>query len=476
MSEQNKKTMWMVIGAAVIAFGLAWLFFGGSDEVESVEVSGPGKISGTVIFDALKPEKNDDGKIDFVIRKHNAGEIFSPADMSVRPSFSNGGTWMIEALESGVSYDVQARLIIEGEEVSQSEIVTTTAPASDIDLTLTVTWTDLPNQSITMSQNKTIAGTLKISGYIPEGAFYGIWTAPARDNSDLQADEVDSPKFTRVLNNQPADVNNNWVWDSALAQVEYRIKAELYTATGEYIGTSDIKNGVVPQSSISLGLQSSATTEPTTETLSGEVDISGSYKSDDQISIQIRENGAGGFSEVDSFLAQSHRTWVYTEAKSGVEYDVRAVLQDDDGDEIVKSKQEHTTAPDNDVNLFIDTEGTLKSPTNKAVVQACTEREDGDYNVTLNFPGIDSAESYWIRVGSYEYSADRFNEAETPDNTGKSVNVTLHISANKNYYTDYAYTYCEDCDSLSSYSDFSPSLKFSCVSEDDEEEIEIDTK
>ena len=32
---------------------------------------------------------------------------------------------------------------------------------------------------------KTIAGTLAISGHIPDGATYSIFTAPARDESDL---------------------------------------------------------------------------------------------------------------------------------------------------------------------------------------------------------------------------------------------------------------------------------------------------
>ncbi|MEA3322998.1 MAG: hypothetical protein U9Q12_02140 [Patescibacteria group bacterium] len=461
MDDQNKKIMFWVIGAVAVTALLAWMVLGNNKNEDASDHHGPGRISGELTFDALTPEEDDEGSIEFVVRKHNTGDVFTPATMSITPSFDNGGTWMIEDLDEGVLYDVQATLVIEGEEVTKSQIATVTAPASDVDMILTVTWTELPKQSIQASQNKEIAGTLAISGYIPDSAFYGIWTAPARDESDLSADEVDDPKFTRVLNNQPANTTNSWKWDGALAQVDYRVRAELYTASGDYIGTSNILDAVVPQNNIALGLQSGASTEPVTETLSGLVKLQGSYKSDSTISVQIREDGSGGFTEVDSFPAESSKKWVYSDAKAGVEYDVRAVLQRK-GNDIATSKQEHTTAPDNDVDLTIDTSMNLVDPSTKPSVTKCDKRDDGDYDVTLNFPGINNAESYWIRVGKDNGAADRFNEPETPDNTGDAVNIKLHIDSDKYYYTDYAYSYCKDCTTLDSYSDFSDDLKFYC--------------
>lgn len=461
MDDQNKKIMFWVIGAVAVTALLTWMIFGNNKSEDATDHHGPGRISGELTFDALTPEEGDDGEIAFVIRKHNTGDVFVPATVSIAPSFDNGGTWMIENLDEGVAYDVQSTLVIGGEEIIKSDIVTASAPASDVDMVLTVTWTELPEQSVQTSQNKEIAGTLAISGNIPEGAFYGIWTAPARDESDLSAEEVDDPKFTRVLNNQPASSANNWTWNGALAQVDYRVRAELYTASGDYIGTSNILDAVVPQINIALKLQSEASTEPVKETLSGTVKLQGSYKSDSTVSVQVREDGSGGFSEVDSFPAESSRKWSYTDAKAGMEYDVRAVLQRK-GDDVATSKQVHTTAPDNDVDLTIDTSMNLVDPSTKPSVSNCDKRDDGDYNVTLTFPGINNAESYWVRVGKDNGDADRFNEPETPDDTGGLVSVKLHIDNDKYYYTDYAYSYCKDCETLDSYSDFSDDLKFYC--------------
>jgi hypothetical protein len=468
MDDQNKKIIFWVVGAVAVTALVAWMFLGSdnTNEEETVTHNGPGRISGEITFDALTPEEGDEGSITFVVRKSNTGAVFTPAKMAVTPSFANGGTWMIDGLEEGIAYDVQATLVINGDEITKSKIATVTAPASDVDLVLTVTWKDLPEQSIKESQNKTIAGTLAISGHIPDGAFYSIFAAPSRDESDLSADEVDDPQFKRVIDKQTAAINNSWTWSTALSKVEYRIKAELYAQDGSYIGTSDIQTAEAPQSNVALGLKSGAQTEPVTETLSGEVKLNGSYKNDSTISVQVRANGAGGFTEVDSFPAESSRDWVYNNAKAGIEYDVRAVLQRK-GDDISTSKQVHTTAPASNVDLTINTDMNLVEPSDEPVVASCEKRDDGDYNVKLKFPGIHNAEAYWIRVGKEKNSGDKFNEPEIPDNTGDDVKIKLHIKEGKYFYTDYAYSYCKDCTTLDSFSDFSDHLKFYCGDEPD---------
>jgi hypothetical protein len=253
-----------------------------------------------------------------------------------------------------------------------------------------------------------------------------------------------------------------------LSKVEYRIKAELYAQDGSYIGTSDIQTAEAPQSNVALGLKSGAQTEPVTETLSGEVKLNGSYKSDSTISVQVRANGAGGFTEVDSFPAESSRDWVYSNAKAGIEYDVRAVLQRK-GDDISTSKQVHTTAPDDNVDLTIDTSMNIVDPSTEPDVVSCDKRDDGKYDAKLHFPGINDAEAYWVRVGTQKYGANNFNEPETPDDTGSDLTISVRIDKDKYYYTDYAYSYCKDCTTLDSFSDFSDHLKFWCGDEPEDD-------
>jgi hypothetical protein len=420
-----------------------------------------------VTFNALNPEPGDDGTLNFQIRKHGTGESFVAAKMASVPSFSNGGTWIIDDLEEGVTYDIQTKLVINGADIVSSQIVTATAPATDIKIVLTVTWKELPQQSITSSQNKTISGTLQVAGYIPKDAFYAIFTAPARDNSDLGAEEVDDPQFTRVINGVVAHTDNDWKWDGALAQVDYRVRAELYTATGEYIGTSNIENAVVPQNDVALVLQSKAVTEPITTPISGKVKLNGGYKSDSEIVVQARANGSGGFADVDRFPAESNRDWVFKDAKSGVQYDVRAVLRRQ-GEDQAQSSQQSTTAPAKDILLTINSSLDLDDPTQKPEIIECDE-DDGEYDATIRFPGVDSARAYWIRIGKENNSGDRFNESEEPDEYGEDVDVKVRIDEDTYYYADYAYTYCSDCETLDSYSDFSSSLKFYCGDEPDDD-------
>ena len=467
MDDQQKKMLLVALATFAVTFFLTWLFFGNKKD-EVADHHGPSRISGDLTFDALSPEEGDEGSIDFFVRAHNTGAVFEPATMFMNPNFSNGGQWVISELEDDVHYDVQAVLMIGGEEITKSQIATVTAPASDVSFNLTVTWSDLPEKSVDASQNKTIAGTLDISGYIPDNATYTIFTAPARDNSDLGLGEVDDPQFTLAVSDLVAEEENTWVWDQALAQVEYRIRAELYTESGEYIGTSDIESGTVPQDGVALKLQSQAVTEPVQTPISGKVVLNGGYKSDSTVVVQVRENGSDGFFDVDSFPAESNRNWVYAEAKTGVNYDVRAVLMRQ-GAEQAKSSQEQAKAPAKKINLTINTDFGLDDPVERPEIVSCEERDDGTYNATIRYFGVDSARAYWIRIGKEDNGGDRFNEIEKPDNYGENVEVTIRIDDDRYYYTDYAYSYCSDCDTKDSFSDFSSSLKFYCGDDPDDD-------
>lgn len=470
MDDYGTKNVLILIVAVAVTFIITWFIFGNNNNDVVVEKShnGPGRISGEIIFNALTPEQTDNGAIIFAIRTHNTGAIFAPATMSLKPSFTNGGAWIIDGLEEGISYDVQATLMIDDEEIVQSHIATVTAPASDVDLALTITWSDLPQSSIKSSRNKIIAGTLAVQGYIPDGAMYAIFTAPARDNSHFDAGVVDDPQFTRAVNLTLATTDNDWSWGGALTHVDYRVRAELYSAAGDYIGTSNIVDAAVPQSNVALIIQSEAVTEPVKIPISGHVLLNGGYKSDSTVIIQVREDGADGYFDVDSFPAESNRDWVYGDAKAGIHYDVRAIL-DRKGEEQARSSQKQLTAPAKDIQLIINTNLDLDDPAVRPEIVMCDDKDNHKYDATIKFPGVDSARAYWLRIGKVNNGGDRFNELEEPDHDGDSVEITIRIDENRYYYADYAYSYCSDCDTLDSYSDFSSSLKFYCGDEPDED-------
>ncbi len=473
--ENNKKTIMYVVIAAVIAFGAAWILFGGDHNEDKTSESTPhhdsGNVSGIVTFDGLAPEPNDNGEIVIAVREHAVGGVFTLVDLSAQPELRDGAQWAWDGATDDRAYDVKATLMIDDVEVTSSPIVTVTAPSSSVELVLTVNWTNLPDASISSSGNKTIAGTTAVSGYIPTGATISVFTAPARDESQISSEEVVDPKFTPVVTGIIAKANTSWEWDRALSQVEYLVQAELYDASGNYISSSHNVKASVPQGNVALAITSSASStpeEPEAVGVSGTVELNGSYKSDSEVVVEARENGAGGFFKVDSFPAESKRNWEYKGAKNGVPYDFRATLKRDNND-IATSKQHSTAAPATGITLKINTDMDLDAPSQAPVIASCSKRDDKGYDVKLTFPGVTGAKSYWLQVGKSSSSADRLNESEQPDSTGESVHVKVKIDKDRYYYTRYAQSICSDCTTQDSYSDFSKKLKFYCGEEPDDD-------
>ena len=451
----NKKIVSLLV---IPVLFIAW---GCQPDVEDTVTAGQktSRISGEITFNSLTPEKGDEGEIKFEIREHNTGAIFESATVAIAPSLTDGGTWMIDELKVGTLYDLKATAVINGEEITRSNIVTTAAPASDVNLVLTVTWKDLPEGSVKSSANKTVAGTLSIAGHIPKGATYTIFTAPVKDLSDIDSDIVNDFNFKKVVIGIPAKAINSWRWDDALAKIDYKVQAELYDAAGKYLGASNNADAAVPQEGIKLSLESKAVTEPVKTPLSGIITLNGSYKSDSIVSVQVREDGIGGFTEVESYDAQSHHKWVYANAKTGVEYDVRAKLMRK-GKEVAQSHQEHTTAPAKNIKLKMNTSMSVDDPTSQPVVVSCKKKGHGEYKVTLKYPGANDARAYWMLVGDEKHGNDEYSGSKKSDDDG--VKISLHIDKDTYYYTEYAYSYCSDCTTLDSYSEFSPYLKFYC--------------
>jgi len=423
------------------------------------------KISGTILFTGLAPDPGDTGVITIFMRKHGTDDLFTPVKLSTKPTLVNNSPWVWDKAVSGIVYDVQANLKVNNKEVAISEIKSASAPASDVELPLQVTWSNLPLEGREKSFQK-IGGDIKVSGYVPEGSKVTIYTAKARDNSELQPEEVDNPIFTAVVKNVSITNNKKWYWDEALGKIDYLVKSELFAPNGDKIGISDIIRATAPNEDTVMNITSTTSAPVPVENvaLSGTVHLDGSYKKDSKIIVSVRANGVGGFDEVASFSAESDREWEWTKAKGGIEYDVRATLMQK-GEEIAKSSQKHTYAPAENIKLKIDTGMDLDDPTEKPYLIECKKRDGKKYDAKITFPGIGDARAYWVKVGTSKHSGNRFNEAEKPDNTGDDLTIKMRVDKNKDYYAEYAYSYCRDCETLDSFSDFSPHVKFSCPEE-----------
>ena len=417
------------------------------------------EISGTVLFSGLKPDPGDKGQIIIEARKYNSNSNFIPVKLVKEPALVDNSTWTWDSAEKNATYDLRAILRIDGQQIAISDIATVTAPAQKITLPLRVTWSKLPTTNRSKSFKK-IGGVIKISGYIPDDATINVYTAKARDNSELEPEEVDDPQFKLVVKNVKAVDSRRWYWSEALGQVDYLIKAELY-AGNKLIGISDISRGAVPRDDITLNIQSSAVAPVKNVSIEGTTSLRGSYKSDSKIIVEVRKGGKDGFNKIVAFPAESSRLWKFAEAINGQEYNIRAVLQHK-GKEIARSKQKHIIAPAKNIKLKIDTGLKLSTPKEIPQLVECKKKGSKKYDAKLTFPGIDHARSYWVKVGTKKHSANRFNEPERPDKTGKDLTIKLRVDKDKNYYAEYSYSYCKDCSTQDSFSDFSSRLKFSC--------------
>lgn len=482
MSDQKHTSTlpWGIVAIllVVIAVG-SWLFFepktsvnapeegvsGGQSTLPVPESGEVSTVSGTIIFNSLRPEEGDAGTVVIGAREHGTQNRFEPLTLQHPVTLTDGAKWSWADAKQGVTYDFVATLVIDGKEVTRSAVESATAPATSVGLTLTVTWKDLPESSVDDSQ-KTISGTVSVHGYIPSGAKEVIKVAKSSDRSEPNSDIVLDPQYETVQT-FAGSVESAWKWTEALSRVDYLVLAELYDASGTLIGSSHIVEAVVPQDKLALTIQSKATAPVTKVTISGTVKINGSYENDSEIVMESRRNGEGGFSVFDTFPAESSRDWKYTDADNGVPYEIRATLKRK-GSEVAMSSRASVTAPATKVQVKLDTGMDVSAPAQKPELTECKDRDnDSGYDAKLTFPSVEGARSYWLHVGKSKDSWDRYNEPVTLEKDGASYTLKIKVDGERYYYTQYAQSRCGECETKDSFSDFSDTLKFYCGNEPD---------
>ena len=427
--------------------------------------NGSGRISGTIILNGVKTNPEELENIEFYIREYNTDAFFEKTNVVIEPSLKNKGMWMIDGVEENKIYEVQAKLIMNGQKITQSQIAILTAPASNIELTLTITWEGIPESDRNKSQDQNISGEVNTSGFIPDGSTYTIFIAPMYERSESRSDDILDTKFEKLLTETISSQNNMWEWHEALPKKNYLLRAEIHTGQGDYIGSSEVIDVTMPQNSIILNVESRANTEPIQKSLYGTITLNGTYANDSMIKIQVHEDNQSGFYDVDSFPAENTRKWVYPHAKSGVNYNVRAILERN-GTEQARSIIKHVVVPSDDITLVVDSRLTLEDLKSRPEIVYCDKKADENtYDAKIHFPSMLDAHSYWIKIGKEKHIGDLFNEIEKPQNYGDDMTLTMRVEKDKYYYAEYAYSYCNDCKSLDYYSNFSQSLKFYCGNE-----------
>lgn len=121
---------------------------------------------------------------------------------------ADGAVWSWNNAQSGVSYQVQATLLLNGSVIGRSQMQTIAAPAQNEVLTINSTLTPPAPAQVTIS------GTFNIDGIVPNGSTISLAARPTGTTT-----------FTTVATNISAVDSGTWAWTTAQAGTSYDVQA-----------------------------------------------------------------------------------------------------------------------------------------------------------------------------------------------------------------------------------------------------------
>lgn len=193
----------------------------------------------------------------------------------------------------------------------------------------------------------TIAGTLDLNGQPPANSTISVLQSPHGQN-----------QYSAVVANLPAADGTNWSWAGAKAGQNYDLKLSLLDASGKILLTTNPQTITAPASSISLRMNyiepvsqtntpnPSPTPSPSPAFISGTLDLNGYIPTGSTVTLQQQSVTGGNFQTFGTpFTAQDNDSWVWKEAVTNQQYNLRAVLQNSAGTQIGQSLPITVSAP-----------------------------------------------------------------------------------------------------------------------------------
>ncbi len=360
LGDENKKnmvpvfTLVLVIVVAVLLAILAIIFF----KPIRQSVLAHADVSGRVFITGLDLSSTDTGTLVIQARKHGEQNFVDIEKIKLE----NCSPWSWERAGKGKNYDFRAHVVIEGEPQIYSNILTTTAPATDENLVI-----DINHEHLTSSIKKDVLaqhgdysileGQLDIHGYIPDSSYI-----------DLYAKTIDGSKYELVRSNLSPAPNSHWQWAGATAGLRYSFQARLINSDGHMIGVSQPLNVSAPAHNQYLKVESHvvdrddvknhATTGKTAVSkkvgLSGSIDLNGPVKDDSRVNLLWRLYGEDNFNVAFDIPAKDNQAWIWPGAEAGTNYEMAVCLLE--GSDCKATSQTHImTAPAHNLHMKINT-------------------------------------------------------------------------------------------------------------------------
>lgn len=365
----------------------------------------------------------------------------------------DGAKWRWTGAKAGTAYEIQAYLESDsGINLAQSSVLSVTAPASDELLRINVSGN--PNEK------GTISGTFNINGSIPSKSSISI----------VQRKQGEQQVFTPVVNDVVIKDGGAWTWGDAQQGVVYEIKGYVMVNNTKYAESANIIAATAPASNeiltFNLVNPTGTVVTPTKATISGAINLNGSYPQGSNIAIGERVRGQSNFNIVVSNLALNDGvSWSWNNAQTGVIYDIQAYIQSG-GNNIASSEIVNVAAPASNEILHFNASSNLPVPPNNPGIRCLGKGGNGNWNINVSYHSVNGANLYWIKIGDSSQD-NRFVDSRIPPNnqqlpTTYNFNTDYLFAENVTYYAKYAFSNCSSCGESYNFSPFTPTTQFSC--------------
>lgn len=451
-SNTNSKNPLVIIILFVAV--LAIIFFAlnrSSNSSETSTSTSTGSISGVIDFNGISPEDASDpdaGQIIVKARKSNTTDEF--VDTGVQVMFTDRASWVWNDAASGTNYDLMGEVYYKDQLIKQSVKITTTAPATNIPIVFNITTADIPENLRPEPQPEaaTISGTVTVNGFIPQGSVL-------RTYARLEGSDAD---FQQVGNDVPAVNSMTFSYAQATAGTTYEVQVELYDANDNFIGQSPYITVSAPAQNEQIVVNSTAQAPSQSATITGTITVNGPFDQNSTVLLLQRRQGDTEYTPITRFEPRSSINFEWTDAVSGVRYDITTALQVNENN-VATGNVSTVTAPASAVQLTLNTGVNIAPPTSMPSVTCGNADATNHFNAQVNVPQISGAQKYSIQVGDTPGSNNMFGGTVAPN-----THATVFLQGNISYFTRYAYSNCADCDlnDQSNWSGWSPTFGFQC--------------
>lgn len=447
------------------------------DSQDKVTINKVTDITGSIHFTALKPEPSDKGKLKLLTRRLGS-EMWMNTNVAIDLTQDAPFVWS-EALP-GVTYEVAAELTIDGKVYKNSRTAIATAPSYDLEIPIEITWSDLPEEVVSLSTAK-ISGLVTINGHIPEGSVLEVYTLEAPDPADVITELNPTALLyaTKVVSIEDPQAATTWTWEEAEPLKEYEVVVALRSGNeviiapqlviadaGEEALEHQINSPFQP-SVLGVTSTSASSNGAGTSGLSGLVTLEGPKAKDTSLLMLWRKPGDANYNVVNRYQYPAHSgtKWSWSGAEVGQTYEIMAALQVDNNNTSTAPNPARVTAPASNVNFDLNTYFVLPATTGTPVLETCINRTgDNKWTAIIDIPTMANAGNYWVQVGSANNMMgnvydQKFSAGD--NNQGFKVQVG-NIPNGIQQLVRYSYSNCANCQDNNDFAPYSTTVGFTC--------------